>query len=641
MLVRILSLGTLLMLWAISAAAERPQSLDLAKIVTDPHLASVSEMLEDPTQRLDLAAIMTRPDSDWQPVAADVLPISYSRSAWWVRLTVINTGEQIERRILEAGWPLLDWLDMFVIGEDGRRLAETHIGDQQPFADRPLRTRVLAIPFEVPPHAKRTLFLRLALSDGVMDRVPLRLWDRADLAENLEAESLGMGLYFGAILAIMVYNLLLGITTRDRNFLRYSAYLALFALWIFGFRGFGYAQLWPAYPRFNNLFNLVLPVAYWVMAAAFVTGYLETRNNFPILHHIVRTAAGLLMVLALISMADIAGLDMPMTMVSSVHVALITLLGILFIVCGVFAYQHGNRSARYFLLAWSCLIIGGLLYVISSLPGRPILQNVITENGISIGSTLEFLLLSLALGDRYRTLQQQQRTMQLAVERVALRQSVLDTITHELRTPLTVISTAAQMLALGIQDPESGTRRRLRDILGATQRLSALIDPSVDGHAPIHWDGQLVFEPCDLNRLLQAVAEGAQPLASEHRVRVELSAIPLQLGCDPGLTRLALSNLMDNAIKHNPPGTTVVLRAGADEQGGWLEVEDSGRGLPPEALARIFEPGYRQNQQVPGTGYGLTLARQMIETQGGTLTAESTPGQATRFRIRLPGKPQP
>jgi|GEM_PF-2617229 len=84
MLPRILSLGALLTFWAIYAAAEQPHALDLAKIVTDPHLARASEMLEDPTQQLDLAAVMTRPESDWQPVRADVLPISYSRSAQWL-----------------------------------------------------------------------------------------------------------------------------------------------------------------------------------------------------------------------------------------------------------------------------------------------------------------------------------------------------------------------------------------------------------------------------------------------------------------------------------------------------------------------------------------------------------------------------
>jgi hypothetical protein len=78
---------------------------------------------------------------------------------------------------------------MVVIGDDSQRLSETHIGDQQPFAARPLRNRILAMPFDVPPPATRT--------------------------ERLEDEFLGMGIYFGSILAIMVYNLLIYLVTRD------------------------------------------------------------------------------------------------------------------------------------------------------------------------------------------------------------------------------------------------------------------------------------------------------------------------------------------------------------------------------------------------------------------------------------------
>lgn len=184
------------------------------------------------------------------------------------------------------------------------------------------------------------------------------------------------------------------------------------------------------------------------MATAFVTGYLETRTHLPTLHRLLWLVAGILISLGLLSVADILGLDMPMAFASAWIVGLITLQGVLFIVTGILSYRQGNRSARYFLLAWSCLIVGGLLYVISSLPGRPIMQGVITENGISIGSMLEFLLLSLALGDRYRTLQRLQRTLQMGVERVRFRQDVLETIIHELHAPLTIISTAIQMLAL-------------------------------------------------------------------------------------------------------------------------------------------------------------------------------------------------
>lgn len=626
------------MLWACAATAAEVATpiVDLARSLNEPYLARSADLLEDTSQTLDLTTVQSLPESHWVPVQADVLPISYSRSAWWVRLKVTNSGDQTERRVLEVGWPLLDWLDMFVIGEDGRTLTETRIGDQRPFADRPLRTRILAIPFETPSHATRTVYLRLALSDGVMDRIPLRLWERATLTEHLEDESLGMGIYFGGIMAIMVYNLLIYLVTRDRNFLRYSAYLAMFAFWIFGFRGYGYAHLWPELPRLNNLFNLAVPALFWAVATAFVTGYLETRTHLPMLHRLLRLVSGALIGLGLMSVADILGLDMPMQFVSSWIVGLITLQGFLFIITGILAYRQGNRSARYFLLAWSCLIVGGLLYVISSLPGKPIMQGVITENGISIGSTLEFLLLSLALGDRYRTLQQLQRSIQQAVERVRMRQDVLETITHELRAPLTVISTAIQMLALNSRPTEPQDQRRLDDILVATQRLSALVDQSASGPAPLYWEGDVVSQPCDLKSLLESAAKGARLLARSHDLRVEMTIVLRKCNCDMSLTSLALANLADNAVKHTPPGSVVTLRAGSDRHEFWLEVADNGPGMDAEAMDRVFQPGFRLNASIPGTGHGLALARKLIEIQGGTLTLQSQPGQGSRFRIRLP-----
>ena len=139
-----------------------------------------------------------------------------------------------------------------------------------------------------------------------------------------------------------------------------------------------------------------------------------------------------------------------------------------------------------------------------------------------------------------------------------------------------------------------------------------------------------------LKKMLEDMAGRAGLLNRGHVLRIEATALPPQSKCDPNLTRLALGNLTDNAVKHTPPGSTVILRGGRDTQGVWLEVEDNGGGLYPEDLARIFDPGYRRNPQVPGTGYGLTLAREMIEIQGGNLTAESVVGRGTRFRIRLP-----
>jgi signal transduction histidine kinase len=149
-----------------------------------------------------------------------------------------------------------------------------------------------------------------------------------------------------------------------------------------------------------------------------------------------------------------------------------------------------------------------------------------------------------------------------------------------------------------------------------------------------------VRRPCDLSNLLESAAKGARLLARGHDLSVEVVTVPMIHGCDLSLTRLALANLADNLVKHTPPGSAVAFRGGGDRHGFWLEVADNGPGMDAEAIKRVFEPGYRLDESVPGTGHGLALAlalaRQMIEIQGGTLTGKSQPGQGSRFRIWLP-----
>jgi 7TMR-DISM extracellular 2 len=89
-------LAVLLALWASGTSAASTPTLDVAQALDDPYLARAADMLEDASQALDLATVMALPDREWVPVRADVLPISYSRSAWWVRPQFTNSGDQME-----------------------------------------------------------------------------------------------------------------------------------------------------------------------------------------------------------------------------------------------------------------------------------------------------------------------------------------------------------------------------------------------------------------------------------------------------------------------------------------------------------------------------------------------------------------
>lgn len=115
-------------------------------------------------------------------------------------------------------------------------------GDQRPFAQRPLPSRTFAFPLELAPGETRLVVLRLALNDGVYDHIPLRLWEpNAFWAAARQFDLLVAG-YYGLVLALLLYNLLLFLSTGDGHFLRYTAYLSLVLIWNIGFLGYGSAR---------------------------------------------------------------------------------------------------------------------------------------------------------------------------------------------------------------------------------------------------------------------------------------------------------------------------------------------------------------------------------------------------------------
>ncbi|MBR2145686.1 MAG: sensor histidine kinase, partial [Akkermansia sp.] len=135
-----------------------------------------------------------------------------------------------------------------------------------------------------------------------------------------------------------------------------------------------------------------------------------------------------------------------------------------------------------------------------------------------------------------------------------------------------------------------------------------------------------------LQRLESAIAA--------QRAEVELDVEPLQLMGDSFYWSQVLFNLLENALKNNPaPGLRIRLSAHKDEAGTCrIQVEDNGTGISPEALPFIFNRFYRADTsgKIKGTGLGLAIVKHAVEAHGGSIAAESTPGQRTCFTITLP-----
>lgn len=152
---------------------------------------------------------------------------------------------------------------------------------------------------------------------------------------------------------------------------------------------------------------------------------------------------------------------------------------------------------------------------------------------------------------------------------------------------------------------------------------------------------QVNREPIDLRDLVNDAAAFFGMLAEEGNVRLvpNLPASPLTVLADWTVLRQALINVLDNAIKHSPPGTAVTIAASAGEGTADIVVTDQGPGIPPEHREHVFERFYRadasRSSKTGGFGLGLAIARWAVETHGGRIELESG-GQGSTFRIRVP-----
>lgn len=218
-------------------------------------------------------------------------------------------------------------------------------------------------------------------------------------------------------------------------------------------------------------------------------------------------------------------------------------------------------------------------------------------------------------------------------------------VTHELNTPLAAIRSAGQNLADGVVADPAQVRRYGTLIEREGSRLSSLVAKALE-LAGIQ-SGSKVYrpEPVPLAEVVDEALADSRWILEESRFEVDKD-LPADLPpalADRGALRLAIQNLVDNAVKYAADGRWIGLRGRAAAGGQWvtLTVEDRGPGIQPEDRPKLFEPFYRGRQNgatpVPGSGLGLSLVRQVVEAQGGRVSVgPGSGGQGCAFELRLP-----
>lgn len=218
----------------------------------------------------------------------------------------------------------------------------------------------------------------------------------------------------------------------------------------------------------------------------------------------------------------------------------------------------------------------------------------------------------------------------------------LSRISHELRTPLNGVLGFAQLMAQDRQAPlPPAQQQRLEVIRQSGARLMTMIDQLLDVRGLEEGRTLLRPTPLDLREPLRRCLERLAPLARERQVEVaaDVPADTPPLLADGDALARVLENLLSNAIQYNRPGGHVHLQLTLRGRQAILAVEDTGRGMSPQQLSRLFDPLQRleaPGQPAQGCGLGLLIARQLVQAMDGRIRVQSKPGVGTRVELQLP-----
>lgn len=594
------------------------------------------EWMIDPGQQLTVTEIASR--SDWQPWDGRSYLQAKSGEALWLRVTLRNPGDKPLLGVLQDTEIYVDRVEAWLEGKNQPATEWRHevSGALLPLWERPLWGWTSAFLVEVPAGGEQVVYLRE--TDYYSPRSWWRWWPRMeDYFSDQLREGLVKALCVGALAALWIYNLVLWARLRFPDMGYYVGYAA--AMLVFNVAESGG----------SNLLGSVLPAplrlaleavalsASALFVITFARLFLETAKRLPRLDRGLRGLFyGWLVVLG-------GACTMPWlwpdfwlgTAILGVSATHLVLLGV-----AMAAWVRGFRAARFFVLAFGVLSLGGVPAALTWGGGG---NTQIMVTILLVASTLEMLLLSFAIADRFAQAQQQlaeetehrrllqetyadelaeevsERTRELELAN-ADKDRMLAVIGHDLRSPLTglmrsaddaggdfarEVSRIGRMLLLLIEDLVLWARLRAGVPVIASHEARAVAGPAVSLHRTIaeHEEIELVVE----------MPEGL-------RVRTDLV-----------LAQTLVRNILANALKFAQ--TQVVLRAEPTSEGVRFSVINDGPPLSPEVAARLSA-----NADEPATaGLGLRLCREICRRLGVRLQAHS--GETTTFYFTLPPAP--
>ena len=423
--------------------------------------------LEDTSGTMTLNEVTSKGlSTDWSEVPKASPNFGFTDSTVWLSMPFENPHDMSTSMLLEVAFPLHDKVNVYLV--DGNEVVTTFLtGDQYPFSQRPVQHRNYLFPYTLAPKEKLRALVRIQTSDAMY--LPVKVWEANKFFAEDQHQILLIGLFFGFLSIMLVYNLLLYFSTQHRSYLYYVWYTASIIYLQLTQKGMGFQYIWSNDLLFNHSSVLFANYLLLISSLFFILNFLGlNKAQYPKIITTFRFFIGVSSVAFTATAAMIVTSFYPVSYQGLIITTVVLGVSITLVVMGVLLRLslRGNSSAQLLLVAWLSLLVGICLFALGRV-GVP-MPMWLSENAMMIGSTFEAALISFALARHIK----QEREARMSAQQLALtKERQASEAQNEL---LALQKDTTQQLEREVQERTQKLQAAMHELTAANHKLDNL-----------------------------------------------------------------------------------------------------------------------------------------------------------------------
>ncbi len=594
----------------------------------DSNLKYTLSHFEDTSKQLNEKEIVHQ---EFTPVDKGVQNLGITNTPSWFKLEFYPSAEQIKQEWwLKIDYPPLDYIDYFLYEED-RLIHALYTGELRTFKDREIEdpSFINQIPFRS--DKKHTLYLRVQ-TEGAL-QVPISLYTTKELIRAQYLPLIIAGIYYGLFIIIVLYNSVIYLYTKDLNYLYYLTFVNGFVFWQLSLDGIGIAYIWGEYPWIIEHASVFGTSFVAFSAILFSRKFLHTSEFLPKFDPYLKYLMYFCFVLTL------AAFVAPYHFVVKIDGLLSIFVPIMLFTTGILVLRDGYKAAKFYTIGWFVFLVGCILFALNkfNLIGGFYLMN----HAQQIGSAVEMLMLSWALGDRIKSIQDEylQKTKELNTtlqtrlekalfkerhkDKIMMQQSrfaalgeMIEQIAHQWRQPLNNLALIHQDLYFKFQlqkfSPEAynSAHEKINDNL---QYMSKTIDDFRSFYkdktdAETYNVKDLIDSAISLSESMLKYAKieiiiKSEELCYVHNIKNELLQVCMNI----------IKNAHDALVLEKEEDRKIIIDIYHREDYICIDIEDNAGGIEEDIIHMIFNPYFTTKADSHGTGIGLYMSKSIMQ----------------------------